>query len=80
MMETAVLAGLTYAVFLICSGIETKVSFVNLFLIGTIVFGLTDLCYGSLEDRMRSGEYHILAPIANAFAIYLASQSFLGLL
>ena len=80
LLITAVLAGLTYAMFPFCSGLDTEISFVSLFLIGTIVFWLTDLCYESLEERMRTGPHYVSTPVANAFAIYLASQCFHGLL
>lgn len=77
---SVLLAGAAFALLPLCAGLEVGVSTWTLFAIGAAVFGVTDILYRSIGEKMSSGSYLKIAPIANAFILYLASQCLQGLL
>ena len=77
---TAVLAGATFAVLPFCSGWDIGLPVWKMFLAGAAVFGVTDILYRSIGQRMMLGTFRRVAPVANAFVLYLASQCLQGLI
>lgn len=77
---TAILAGLTFTIFPLCAGWDTGITLWKLGAAGAIVFGLTDIIFRSIENRMSTYRCGKLASIANAVMLYLASQCLQGLL
>lgn len=77
---SVLLAGATFAFLPVCAGLDVGASILKLFAVGAAVFGVTDILYRSIGEKMSSGSYVKIAPIANAFVLYLASQCLQGLL
>lgn len=80
MLPSALLAGAAFALFPRCAGLPAGLPLWALFLAGTTVFGVTDFLYTSIRRRMASGPSTPFAPAVHALALWLASQSLLGLL
>ena len=74
-----VLGGLTVTLLPICAGLDLGMPLWVLAAAGTAVFGVTDLLYRSIGERISSGSYSRWAPVANAVMLYLASQCLQGL-
>lgn len=77
---SAIFAGLTFTVLPMAMGWHISSPVWKLFIIGTIVFFVTDTLYCSIGKRISSGRASIVSPFANGFILYLASQCFQGLL
>lgn len=75
-----VLAGLTFSLLPFCAGWNTGMPFWKLFVAGAVIFGVVDVFYTSIKERVASGPKAALALIANGFLLYLASQCLQGLL
>lgn len=75
---SALLAGLTFSVLPFCAGLTFGNSVWKLFVAGTVVFFVTDLCYESIGKRMDTGVFSKLAPLANGLILFFASQCFQG--
>ena len=75
---SALLAGLTFTLLPFCAGLAAGVPLWKLFVAGTILFFVTDLCYEAIGKRMETGAFGKLAPLANGFMLFLASQCFQG--
>lgn len=75
-----VFGGLAFTILPACSSLTTGIPLWKLMVAGTVVFGVTDLLYRSIGERISSGSYSRLAPAANAVMLYLASQCLQGLL
>ena len=72
----SLLAGITLSVVPLCAGFTSGHPVWKLFVVGAFVFFVTNLCYESIARRMETGEYNRLAPLANAFLLFLACQCF----
>ena len=75
-----VLAGLTFSLLPLCAGWNTGMPFWKLFVAGAVIFGVADMFYTSIGQRVATGPKAPLAWIANGFLLYLASQCLQGLL
>lgn len=75
-----VLGGLAFTILPVCCGLTMGLPIWKLMVAGTAVFGVTDLLYRSIGERISSGSYSRFAPAANAVMLYLASQCLQGLL
>ena len=75
-----VLAGATFTALPICAGWEIGMPIWKLFAAGAIVFGVVDMFYEGIGEKMSSGPHGKFSPIANAVLLFLASQCFQGLL
>lgn len=75
---SALLAGLTFALLPFCAGLVAGIPVWKLFIAGTILFFVTDLCYEAIGKRMDTGAFGKLAPFANGLMLFLASQCFQG--
>jgi len=76
---SALLAGLTFSLLPFCAGLTFGIPVWKLFLAGTVVFFLTDLCYEGIGKRMETGAFGKIAPLANGMMLFLASQCFQGI-
>lgn len=74
------IAGITFTVLPLCVGGNSDVSYATLFVAGTAVFGITDILYRSMAERMASGLEGKFVPVINGIMLFLASQCFQGLL
>ena len=72
----SLLAGINFSVLPMCAGLTFGTPVWKLFIAGTVVFFVTNLCYEAIGRRMESGECNRLAPLANALLLFLASQCF----
>lgn len=78
-LVNVLLAGIAFAVLPLCAGWNSDISYTTLFVAGAAVFGITDLLYRSMVERMSSGSSGRFAPIVNGIMLFLASQCFQGL-
>ena len=75
-----ILAGETVALLPYCGGWSINMPIWKLFFAGAAVFGITDLFYAGIGERMSSCPNSKISPAVNAFILFLASQCFQGLL
>lgn len=76
----AVLGGLSFSLLPVAAGVEGSKSFLVLLISGVLVYGLVDLLYSSMKERMESGRTHVLAPVVNGLMLFFAFQAFMGLI
>ena len=76
---SALLAGLTFSILPFCAGLTFGSPIWKLFIIGALVFLFVDFCYEAIGKRMETGAFGKMAPLANAFILFLASQCFQGI-
>lgn len=74
------LAALTFGLLPMVAGMASSVVVVKLALIGGIVFGLLDLMVNAMTKRIAMAGICKCAVIPSAFVLYLACQSFAGIL
>ena len=76
MIGASLLAGLNFSVLPMCAGLTFGTPVWKLFLAGAVVFFVMNLCYEAIGRRMTTGKCNPLAPLANAFLLFLACQCF----
>ena len=74
------LAMLSFGILPLMAGFACQHTFWKLGLVGGVVFAVTTWLFTAMTDRLRSGPQARLAPIIGALCIYLAAQSFAGIL
>lgn len=79
-LYSIVLAGLTFSLLPFCAGWNTGMPFWKLFVAGAVIFGIVDVFYTSIGERVATGPKAPLALIANGVLLYLASQCLQGLM
>lgn len=77
---STLLGGLTFTILSLCAGWDIGMPVWKLFIVGTVVFGMTDILYSSMKLRINSGPCGRFAPEINALMLYLASQCLQGLI
>ena len=73
---SVVLAGLTFSVLPMAAGWSGSLSYGKLLIAGSLVFGITDLFYTSVYERLRLENGKPLILFVNGFLLFLASQCF----
>ena len=74
------LAMLSLGILPLMAGFACQHTFWKLGLVGGVVFAVTTWLFTAMTDRLQSGPQARLAPIIGALCIYLAAQSFAGIL
>ena len=74
------LAMLSFGILPLMAGFACQHTFWKLGLVGGVVFAVTTWLFTAMTDRLQSGPQARLAPIIGALCIYLAAQSFAGIL
>lgn len=77
---SAILGGIAFSVLPYAAGIAGDKSFVVLFIVGTIVYGIVDFIYLWMAKRMKGGASSLTAPAVNGLILFLASQAFMGMI
>lgn len=74
------LSALAFGLLPFAAGFLTAVAALKTALLGGIVFTAATWLFSSVQERLATGPKAKLAPILTAFGLYLAAQSFAGLL
>ena len=74
------LAMLSFGILPLMAGFACQHTFWKLGLVGGVVFAVTTWLFTAMTDRLQSGPQARLAPIIGALCIYLAAQSFAGII
>ena len=75
-----VLGGLTFGLLPLMAGFACQHTFWKIGLVGGIAFALTTWLFTAMTDRLSTGPKAKFAPIAGALCIFLAAQSFAGII
>ena len=75
-----VLGILTFGLLPLMAGFACQHTFWKLGLVGGISFTLTTWLFTAMADRLSTGPGAKLAPLAGALCLYLAAQSFAGII
>ena len=75
-----VLGGLTFGILPLMAGFACRHTFWKLGLVGGVVFAVTTWLFTAMTDRLGTGPKAKLAPLAGALCLYLATQSFAGII
>ena len=75
-----VFAMLTFGLLPLMAGFACQHTFWKLGLVGGAVFTVTTWLFTAMTDRISTGPKAKLAPLAGALGLYLAAQSFAGIL
>ena len=70
------LAGVSFALLPFAAGWSVDLPLWKIFMAGTVVFGITDVIYTSMLDRISSGNHAPFSLITNGILLWLASQCF----
>lgn len=74
------LSALTFGLLPYAAGFTTVIEAQKLAGFGSVVFTVTTLLFGSIQNRLSTGPAAKAAPIMSALGLYLAAQVFAGLL
>ena len=75
-----VLGALTFGLLPWMAGFACQHTFWKLGLVGGVVFAVTTWLFTAMTNRLQSGAEAKLAPLVGALCLYLAAQSFAGIL
>jgi len=75
-----VLGALTFGLLPLMAGFTCRHTFWKIGLVGGIAFALTTWLFTAMTDRLSTGPRAKLAPLAGALCLYLAAQSFAGII